>query len=89
MAQATVKRRWFRINKRIRRLSEREGYGVVDLTEVVCPAGLCDIVDGDRPLYHDSNHWTLAGAELFGRRLADQGFFDQLLKRYLGAAPQT
>jgi hypothetical protein len=43
---------------------EQSGVRVIDPLEAMCGPKVCDIVRGGAPLYFDSHHLSIAGAEL-------------------------
>lgn len=58
-------------------IAQEAGVVYLPRRDLVCPDDGCTIVTGDgRKTMYDGIHWTLEGAELFGRRAAETGWFD-------------
>lgn len=47
-------------------------FKLIHLIDVICPDGLCDVIQGDTLLYRDSGHLSIEGSVLLGAYLQDQ-----------------
>jgi peptidoglycan/LPS O-acetylase OafA/YrhL len=80
---ATNNLRITKVNSRLRKIAREAGVSVLEMKQVACFGSpvVCPIFNDRRDLfYYDGGHWTLNGAEFFGLRMSEIGFFDPLLE---------
>jgi hypothetical protein len=69
------------------------GANFISKYDIVCPDKACDIGIGPDIGYMDAHHWTVAGMELYGRRLVNnptfRGLLPELTASVLSAAAAT
>jgi hypothetical protein len=74
--------------RQLNAIAEETGAVVLSLQDIVCPGDSCTLMTPDRrKVFYDDHHWSLAGATLFGRRIAESGWLDPLAA--LAAAPPS
>ena len=74
--------------RQLNAIAEQTGAVVLSLQDIVCPGDSCTLMTPDRrKVFYDDHHWSLAGATLFGRRIAESGWLDPLAA--LAAAPPS
>ncbi|MFN7056727.1 SGNH hydrolase domain-containing protein [Hyphomonas sp.] len=64
---------------RLKAIAEETGVAFISKTEAVCPNLVCEIMIGTELGYTDTQHWTVAGMEHYGRRMVETPVFRRLL----------
>ena len=68
------------LNQRIKEVTEILNVEYFDRTQLVCQSDKCTVIDNNRLLFLDSDHWSKDGEIFFGHRLYEYGFLDLIKK---------
>lgn len=60
-------------------IADQAGVEFVSKTQVICPNFVCEIIIDTKVGYTDTQHWTVAGMERYGRGLAETPEFKRLI----------
>ena len=64
------------LNKQIKKEAQILNVGYFDRTKLVCKPDKCIIIDDNKLLLSDSDHWSYDGTVFYGKRLYEYGFLD-------------
>ena len=68
------------LNNKIKKITQILNVEYFDRTQLACQSDKCTVIDNNRLLYLDSDHWSLDGKIFFGHRLYEYGFLDLIKK---------
>jgi len=64
------------LNEKIKKEAKILNVGYFDRTKLACKPDKCIVIDNNKLLLSDSDHWTYDGIVFYGKRLYEYGFLD-------------
>lgn len=69
-----------KLNIKIEKIAQDSNIIYFDRFPVVCKLNTCNVINNNKLLYSDHDHWSKDGAIFFGNKLHELGFLDLIIK---------